>query len=87
MLQIATSVSPYNNDPQMHPTHFRPCRDPGCSQRVFYCEHTTPLLFMRIYSVWVYRVQGETEGDFRRGDKRYAVRILERATCRLELFG
>ena len=42
---------------------------------------------MRIYSVRVYRVQGETEGDFRRGDKRYAVRILERATRRLELFG
>jgi hypothetical protein len=38
-------------------------------------------------SVWVYRVQGETEGDFRRGDKWYAIRILERATGKLELFG
>jgi hypothetical protein len=42
---------------------------------------------MRIYSVWIYRVQGETEGDFRRGDKRYAIRILERVRLELELFG
>ena len=28
-------------------------------------------LFMRIFlSLWIYGVQGETEGDFRRGDKR-----------------
>ena len=59
-------------------TYFRPFRDPGYSQRVIYYDHATPLLFMRICSVWVYRVQGEAEGDIRRGDKRYAVRILER---------
>lgn len=67
----------------MHPLTFVPCRDLGCLQRVFYRDNAILLLLMRVYSVWVYRVQGEAEGDIRRGDQRYAIRILERA--RLEL--
>jgi len=38
-------------------------------------------LFSYLYafsSLWIYRVQGETEGDFRRGDKRYVIRIFQR---------
>ena len=85
MPRIATSVSPYRSANLSTILTFVLYCDTGCSQKVFYHDYAIFHLFMRIYSVWIYRVQGETKGDFRRGDKRYAIRILERV--RLELFG
>jgi hypothetical protein len=45
--------------------------NPGYSQRVFYYDHANFSPYLCAFSsLWIYRVQGETEGDFRRGDKR-----------------
>jgi hypothetical protein len=33
-------------------------------------------LFTRVYSVWIYGVQRAAEGDLRRGDQRYAFKIM-----------
>jgi hypothetical protein len=69
MLMIATSAFPrrFANAPTHPPSY----RNPGYSQRVFYCDHAIFfLIYAHFSSLWIYGVQGETEGDFRRGDKR-----------------
>ena len=59
-------------------THLPSCQIPGYSQRVFFSKPCNffSYLMRNFLSVRIYRVQGETEGDFRRGDKRCVIRNL-----------
>jgi hypothetical protein len=47
----------------------------GCLQEVRSYDDTNGMSLVRIYSVWIYRIQGETEGDFRGGDQGYVSQL------------
>ena len=48
----------------------------GCLQGVRYYDLVTNTFSTRIHSIWILRVQGETEGNFRGGDQGYAPSVL-----------
>jgi hypothetical protein len=70
MPKIATSTSDSPRRFANAPTHSPSCEIQGIHKG--YSTATMRILFYlcALSSLWIYRVQGETERDFRRGDKR-----------------